>query len=235
MAVLPSPAIELITGLEPIAGAGLAINVAYLALDRFRYRRRIEPVAEEKCVLNDEQDAFEGFHDLDPVKELKWLARRVSSKDYVPRGRAAAAYRYGFRKHQDIFFAGSAASMCAFTVATGVALSVGRWEWAHFLTISPFPGVLFYACLASMIIPVGVVLAGRRCANWGRERIEHCTNQVAISLGNLAKQAQPPVGVERREPLPPAPRPAGSRPLTAEEASRLAAELAQRRREHRDS
>jgi len=181
-----------ITGLEPLAGAGLAINLAYLALDRFRYRGQIEPVAERKCSKNDEEGSFDGFHDLDAVKELKWLARRETSEVFVPRGRGAIVYRYMFRKHQDVYFSIGAASICAFTLASGVALNVGRWQWSNLLLNPPIPGTLFYSCLLAVIIPATFVVLGRKCASWGADRIEYCTSQVAISLGALAQSARAP-------------------------------------------
>jgi hypothetical protein len=196
------PNIALITGLEPLAGAGFAINLAYLALNRFRYRSEIEPAAEKKCLKNDEEGSFEGFQELDAVKELKWLARRKASGVFVPKGRAAMVYRHVYRKHQDIYFTAGAATLCAFTLAAGVAMNVGRWSWAHFLTYKPLPGLLFYGCLAAVLVPVALVLMGRRCAKWGKDRIEYCTAQVAISLGALASSAEPPtVGRAARVPV----------------------------------
>lgn len=184
-----------ITALEPIAGAGLAINVAYLALNRFRYRAEIEPAAERTCSQNEEQ-TFDGFHDLDAVKELKWLARREKSEVFVPRGKGALAYRYVFRKHQDVALCLVAAFVCLFTLTTGVALAVGRWEWAKTLLLPGIPGILFYGCLLSMLVPAVLVPLGRKCAAWGKKRIEYCSKQVAISLGNLAQAARLPEGLE---------------------------------------
>lgn len=185
-------AASLIIGLEPLAGAGLAINLAYLALNRFRYRDEIEPAAEKKCLKNDEDGSFDGFDDLDAVKELKWLARRETSDAFVPRGRAAMVYRYMYRKHQDIYFTAGATALCAFTLVTGVALNVGRWAWSAVLTNPPIPGIMFYGCLLAVLVPVALVVMGRRCARWGKNRIEYCTAQVAISLGALAYSARPP-------------------------------------------
>jgi hypothetical protein len=170
----------------------LAINLAYLALDRFRYRAQIEPIAEKQCKQNDEKAAFEEFHDLEPVKELKWLARRSTSRVHVPRGRGALAYRYLFRKHQDVVFAVAASILCAFTMAVGVAGNVGRWPWADYLLAWPIPALLFYGCLGALLIPGISVALGRKCVVWGQNRVTTCTAQVAIHLKALATNAEPP-------------------------------------------
>jgi hypothetical protein len=193
---------SLIANLGPLAGAGLAINLSYLALDRFRYRGQIEPEAEKKCLKNDEEGSFEGFDSLDAVRELKWLARREKSEVFVPRGRGAIVYRFLYRKHQDVYFAVVAAAICAFILTAGVALGVGRWNWAKFLVTAPIPGILFYLCIIAMIAPGGFIALGRRCAKWGKYRIGYCTHQVAISLGNLAQQAKPPEGLAQPAPPP---------------------------------
>lgn len=185
-------ALPTLAALEPLAGAALAINLAYLALDRFRYRQKIEPAAEIKCAENEQKLAVDGYSQIDAVRELEWLARR-DQEPFAPRGRGAFAYRWFFRSHQDIWGCVLAVLLNGFVLAGGVAQNIGRWEITQSLNDTVPLGTLFYLQLASAALPLGLVWLGRRCVVWGQNRINHCHGQIAIFLENLAKLAQAPV------------------------------------------
>ena len=185
-------AIAQIAALEPIAGAGLAINLAYLALDPFRYRHKIEPAAEKACENNDSQQVMEDFHNLDAVKELKWLARRITSKAHNPTGRNATIYRYMFRQHVDVWLCAAATVFCGFVLVAGVAATLRRWAWLDLLAGPPISAVMFYLCILALAYPPVCVWLGRKCVTWGSWRIRNCTDQIGIYLKPGAAAARVP-------------------------------------------
>lgn len=192
-------AAQQVSALEPIAGAGLAINLAYLALDRFRYRMQIEPHAEEACCELDKKDKDGAFAELDQVRELHWLARRQAKPEvlpFKPSSRGAHAYHVVFRHHWDIYFVVAGALLCGFTLSLGVALSLNRWLYfaPHVSVFST--GLLFYGCLLLGTVPAGCVWLGRKCVAWGRSRVRHCKEQFAVAIRSGAREIEAPTPSE---------------------------------------
>ena len=174
--------------LEPIAGAGLAISLAYLALERFRYRRDVETVS---SVLHEkyENDAQLGEDQtLEHLQELKWLCRRPCN-GHSPSGAWAWFYGVFFRRHFDIWLVTLLAVMSAFILVQGVAGLIG--VTAKF-TYGPALKLAFLFCFLAMSIPGGAVLLGRWTRAKAIERAHKCDDQIAHALKISAKEAQPP-------------------------------------------
>jgi hypothetical protein len=196
-----------------MAGAGLAISLAYLALERFRYRRDVEAVA-LKLHEKYENDARLGTDQtLEHLQELKWLCRK-DCNGHVPNGVRAWVYRIFFRRHGDVGLISFLAAVAAAVLVQGVSGQAGItirdvWDWVL--------NSAFLACFAAMAIPGAAVLAGRWCRAWAVARAHKCDDQIAHALKLSAQEAKAPALLDESNP-------ASSRPIplrpTVDEARR---------------
>lgn len=157
-----------------MAGAGLAVSLAYLALDRFRYRDAIEGHAVNK------KKQFASANDDDTVevvKDLMWLCREECN-GHTPRGFGANFYHYIFRNKADEFLIAGLAVLAGFTLLAGVGITSGVWAWANAIDNLTVTSFLFYACFGAIGVPAIAVLCGRRSVHWGRGFADHCENEI---------------------------------------------------------
>lgn len=188
--------------LEPMAGAGLAVSLAYLALDRFRYRDAVEDHA------NGKNKQFESENDNDTVevvKDLQWLCRSECN-GHTPRGFGANFYHYVFRNKADEFVMAALSALSGFTLVTGVALTTGIWDWPAYIDNSTVATALFFACFGAILLPAVSVMCGRRCVRWGHEFANHCEREInkihqaaARSAAVPASQAAMAIELMRRQ------------------------------------
>lgn len=174
--------------LEPIAGAGLAVSLAYLALDRFRYRDSVENHASDKrrqfASANDDDT-------MEVVKDLRWLCR-AECNGHTPRGFGANFYHYIFRNKADEIVIATLAALAGFTLITGVGLSSKTWPWASFLDGPSVSTFLFYACASAIVLPALAVLCGRRSVKWGKGFADHCGTEISKIHQRSARAASVP-------------------------------------------
>lgn len=98
-----------------MSSAGLGISLAYLALDRFRYRRDVEEIVLKLHEKYENDSALTEQNGLEPVNELKWLCRKECN-GHNPRGVYAAPYSLLYRRHADLLIVGALAALCAIIV-----------------------------------------------------------------------------------------------------------------------
>lgn len=192
--------------LEPLASAGLAITLAYLALERFRYRRDVEHSAQPLYEIYAADKNLEARADMEHVNELGWLCRKHSN-GFVPRGFHATIYAMLFRNHGDVFLITGLATVSAIVLIVGIA---GQADILGQVTARWMITVCFWVCIFAMISPAIFVLGGRRCCRWGKVRTAACDKQIAYVLSTLAKRAalapEHPDSAEKLEPHVPKPR-----------------------------
>ena len=181
-----------IADLEPIAGAGLAVTLAYLALDRFRYRHLIETAGEKVFAVFEKNGGGLNIDEaLEVLNDLKWLCRK-DCNGHTPRGFGPSFYRFSFSKQADEIIISLLSVLSAITLLSGVAFKVGFWSWATALNSSFMVGMLFYSCSLAIVFPAAMVLCGRRCVRWGKEFAEHCEDQINKIMKNSARAAAAP-------------------------------------------
>lgn len=163
----------LIPQLEPLAGSGLAVSLAYLALERFRYRDAVERYASELKV----QYKSEGEDTVEVVKDLQWLCRQ-DCNGHTPRGAAASFYHYAFRNKADEVAIAAFALIAGMTLIAGVALNLKYFWWLPYLEHPSIISFLFFCCSCALLLPAISVLCGRRCVAWGRDFAHHCETEI---------------------------------------------------------
>lgn len=172
-----------------MAGAGLAVSLAYLALERFRYRSSIEWHAGQKK----RQFATANDHDtVEVVKDLQWLCR-AESNGHTPRGFGANFYHYAFRNKADEILIAFLACLAGFTLVTGVGITSNVWTWAKAIDTPRVAATLFYACFGALGLPAIAVLCGRRSVRWGRNFADHCEREITKIHQQSARAAVAPV------------------------------------------
>jgi hypothetical protein len=186
-----------ISDLEPLAGAGFAMCLAYLALDRFRYRTEIERAANAALGTLDKEgdgtpDPPPSLENNDQVLELKWLARK-NCNGFKPNHPWLWAYSVAFRNEVDVFVAAVLAFASASVLTFGVALKIKRWPFAAEFNIEPWIGRSFYICLAAVIGPPIAVWFGRKIMQWSTGRCKHLDEQIAAILKLRVPDTQAPV------------------------------------------
>ena len=185
----PTPHVASLLNLEPIGTAGLAICLAYLALERFRYRSAIEAVASDRYKQFADDEMLQRDESLDSLNELRWLCRKPCF-NHEPSGIFATIYKLVYRRQFDIGLVGFLTLMCAITLISGAAKEV---DFAWFQTWTKNATVVtafFWFCVLAMVIPTASIFLGRKCVSWGHERAEHQERQVNNTLQYRAAGAK---------------------------------------------
>lgn len=188
--------------LEPLSAASLAITLAYLALDRFRYRDKIQAQAAEK--LNDDSLTGPAVHHTTAFGALIWLAgseapqacviacdaaisNGTPKKNKAPAGFKATSYDWLFRVAigEGVVAFLSGISFIVLVAAVAVQSQVMVWLPTTLLWFFPL-GVYFAALLAGSILPVLLVWLGRACVKWA----ENHTHEMGEEMKATAQKMQ---------------------------------------------
>jgi hypothetical protein len=181
-----------------VSGAALAINLAYLALDRFRYSSIVQNAAVAQ--LGDERIHGDGkLHTTAPFKVLCWLAaekapavcRAVSANHERPEGFWSWTYSEVFHKGWDERLCFVAAAWAFIVMFLGVSDGIGSfqaavswWVWA----ISSKASLI--ALAFATVMPVLFVSLGRGCVSWA----EGQSRKMGGELNETAKNMQAGIG-----------------------------------------
>ena len=184
-----------IRGLEPVAGAAVAINLAYLALDRFRYSSIVQDVAVSG--LGDEKvHGDTRLQKTTPFKVLCLLAGEKApatckvaiSDDEDSYGFWFWIYRSLFRKGWDEWI-GFACTFWAYLVLfLGVASAVGTISGAvNFFTNWVSASFAIWSLLIVTLFPLVFVGLGRGCSTWAQNHAEKMGRELAETAKNMAE------------------------------------------------
>ena len=213
-------AVSMLPHLEPLAGAGLGVNLAYLALERFRHREAIRKYAQEKLApLQNKDDA--SIIGSSQYRHVKWLASlpnnepapaasKVGHTDNqdssLITGAWKSVYKFGFSNHLDRriakAFVGVASLVLFFIAAEQINLfSLGSTIW-----IEGSVGIVigFGVLVVSFLWPLLCIWAGKKVVDWGRLSSEQCIRELLEILKKEPKTAQVP---QRAAPIRTLPRP----------------------------
>lgn len=181
--------ISALPALEPISATALAINISYLNLERFRYRKRIrDPAREQVALLRKVGDSFlESIRDQDQTVELVWLAaiddadkNNPTSPLKRPRsiGPWGWVYRILFHQHIDLWLSGimTAISLGALFIGPIHELNLAPWSEKYFIGVGAWASWIVLSSCA--LLPVVFVFMGRRVVKWGEERVAHTGKQL---------------------------------------------------------
>lgn len=190
MVTSPIDPITLAT-IEPVATSGLAVTLAYLALDRFRYRRSIEELAAQCHVKYSSDELLVAEENLGPWQEVVWLSRE-SKNGFKPSGFWGSLYKAIFRHHIDFLLITVLALLSGGALAIGVARSLHTWAWFEWTDSRTGAVLFFYICLIATGLPFLAMYGGHRCSIWGVRRVKYCDEQLLIYQRRQAIQVQPP-------------------------------------------
>lgn len=187
--------------IEPIAGAGFAMCLAYLALDRFRYRTEVEKAAQSALATLDKEgdgtpDPPEAIANNDAMLELKWFARH-DCNGFRPQHPWTWVYSAIYRRETDKWTIISLAVLAAFVLLSGVGAKIATWLWSSAITGEGSLGFWFYICLACIVVPPLSVGIGRHVMEWCQRRSKHLESQILILLKDRVSSVVAP-------PIPPA-------------------------------
>jgi hypothetical protein len=175
-----------------VATSGLAVTLAYLALDRFRYRSAIEGAA-RKCYekfLADSEIPKETK--LGVWNEVLWLVRE-SPNTHKPAGFWGGVYKALFRRHVDFLLVTVLALLSGAALSVGVARHLDTWSWLAWADRPAAALVFFYVCIIATAFPFLSMYGGHRCTRWGVERACYCDEQLLIYQNLQATEVRAPV------------------------------------------
>lgn len=191
--------------LSSLAETTLAINLAYLNLQRFRYREQIrQRASSELDALGSESVLPKSILESDQFKEILYLARLKNNdglddtKNHKkifaasPSGGWAFLYRFIFANHQDL---GAAIMLSIFSTLILLAGTAEGIHAAPYFTKYATDGwALFYFVVLSMglLFPMIFVLSGRRVVRKGCNHAVKAGKQLAALLADMAGKVEAP-------------------------------------------
>lgn len=207
--------------MEPMAGAGLAIGLAYLALDRFRYVEHVARDAEK--ILNTTGEKYARIGDFKTLSEVRLLRRinaharararrsvRAPTKD-EPAPPDDRAHRYSCEVTYERWFGSQVDRILTsiLTVYSGLLLCAGVWgsQWTNLNDLYDdnqaawLKWILVVFSTAAMAVPALFALRGNylRDKLWGLIDVIH--PQIMELLGTFGPAPSPvPHGPHQQNP-----------------------------------
>lgn len=191
---------------EPIAGAALAINLAYLNLERFRYKRRmrrrahqaLEEVFGKSAKVPEECKGTVSYKRLERLLDIKDHdgPDDPSAKKKKKNGASLQSelgdmiFMYLFEWNFDFILSFIFAFAAAFVLIAGVAHGALYWEWSYGLATGWQASVVFYFLIFAMFFPVGFVGCGRLVVRWAEDLVTNCSAELAKTKQLLAQSAR---------------------------------------------
>jgi hypothetical protein len=198
-------AISLLPLLEPLAGVAFAINLAYLNLERFRYRRLIREQAKAQYAHLREKEYFDAISDLKEVQMLRDLSGLkdfdnmgsdpIDPAEEVPRSNRKVMwvewiYKIVFQHHLDLKVCRVLAAVAILLVYFGVMHALGRHSYVAPMFNAPeeahfWADVLFI----TLLIPLGFAALGNWMVGNLKAKAHEAFKQMETIAGKLAARA----------------------------------------------
>lgn len=193
---------SLLSELEPILGISFALNLAYIGLQRFRYRETIKKHAAQK--LDELSDIPTQTCETDWYKQilrLRALEKNDGSDDAntapekMPSEVWAHLYVALYEKHLDKKIVEGVAFICACLIFLGVAHELEHLSFTRPAFSSDYIVYWFWLVAIFAVLPVCFVGVGRFVVNGALDFVNH-------SIKNLKKTFQRQAQEAKIEPLP---------------------------------
>ena len=121
---VPSGVLSALPELRPLASAALALNIAYINLERFRYLKELNKFGGEALKELDEHLADSNTSQTDDYMLLEWFAGKTkNSKNVTPLMRLS----YGLFNKTDRWLSIGFALVSAMVIILGSANSIDLW------------------------------------------------------------------------------------------------------------
>ncbi len=192
--------VSALPALEPISATGFAINISYLNLERFRYRKQIrEPARALLTRLRDgNSDFLNKIDKQEYIVELVWLAAIEDADDNnrnpppkMPQsvGLWGRVYTHLFHQHLDRRISGimTVISLGALILGPVHELNLAPWGEEYFMGAGAWASWIVLS--SSAFLPILFVLLGRKVVKWGRGRVAHISRQLEMFMQGDAKLA----------------------------------------------
>lgn len=186
--------LSLLAKLEPVLGIVFALNLAYIGLQRFRYRENIKKHVQTR--LNELKDIPDQHCDTDWYKQILRLANleqndgdslEIKSQEKMPSEIWAKCYVWIYENHRDRAAVVMAACACAALLFLGVAHEIPYLNWSRSpFTINYIHYWLWFVAFLGFL-PIGFVLLGRRVV---RDANDFVTRNIRNLKKTFQKQAQ---------------------------------------------
>lgn len=196
-----SASTSVLANLEPLLATAFGVNIAYLSLERFRYRSKIRDHAKEN--LGRFKDGGSGV----PSRLIsnKWykevsrlaslgnndsdLPKPKSGPATLPDGRWPAVYAYLFEHHRDRKLCILLAFVLSALLLTGVAHQVFVLKPVRcFFTPSYIP-ITFWFGVVAAILPTIFMHLGSKVVRWGTHYSTECVDNLLEVMQDDVKSA----------------------------------------------
>ena len=219
---MPTPEVQScisqLPALEPLAGAALAISLAYLNLDRFRYRSRIrEHARKELARFAGDASGLARLARNRWFRQVQFLAAlpdndRLSKKSMeehrkeaekngeikngnsetksgMPDGLWGKIYLIFFSVHQDRYATYVFTLIALIALLFGCAHQIGVWTFTQCLGSGKLLIFMFYLLSLCVLAPILFVMMGRRVVVWAMEYATSCCTDLEEPMQGAVKKA----------------------------------------------
>ena len=182
--------------MAPMTGVAVALCLAYLNLERFRYRSAIARYARE--ILSRLENNNDGFSSLERPKSVK-LIRRFASLTATDEplqewdGWWGWLYTKVFEKHFDrrVVLIGSGASLTLLCVGVGYDIGLLR-GWLISANADWFTLIFYCLMVFFILLPISLIWLGQKIVAKARTAIDTEFREIEIWLQDTAKAADIP-------------------------------------------
>lgn len=188
-----SAAVSVVTNLEPIAGISLALNLAYLGLQRWRYRQQVREAADKEYATFGGNPAI--IEPLEQWTQLQVLAGHSDKRNSLPSRLRVFEAIYGIEN--DVKAAFVFAVFAVFILLLGVAHNIGIWQPLTAIATKAWTTFYFYVLAFSIGLPLASVMLGRRLVNTACAHAKACTKQLSAVVATHVQALEKPIS-----PLP---------------------------------
>lgn len=197
--------------LEPVAGACLAINLAYLGLTRFRYRDKIREIAREQMKLFKMADNqfpvhikellhYQHLQSLCALSNMDYQADPNENKQAKINGSVwGNVYQGVFSAHHDRHLSYLCAGLAGLTLFAGVAEGIKNDFWILPWVYHANLGTTWLVFLAiAAALPVALVWVGRNIVFHSGKYAVLCRTQIELSMKNNSQTVAIPDEAQER-------------------------------------
>src|SRR3546814_852238 len=185
----------MLPALEPMAGAALAINLAFVNLERFRYRKKIRDHARKEL----DRLKPNGGGPLPWILESQWykeverLSALPDNDGAEPKGQASRCempdgiwgklYIIFFEFHEDRVASYVMTLISLLVLIVGTAHAIGYLAPIHWVGAYSWAVTWFWLLAASILVPIGFVILGGCVVDWAK----HYTSKNIRELEKMMK------------------------------------------------